>query len=116
MPRFDGRAGFGKSDGDDRIAQLGPLAHATNAAVQFRFAAFLHCPDFIAHRIVNHADNNFALTTQRDRNAKMRDAVEIIHGAIERIDHPLIIRSSGRRQFLLRRKARGSGNFSATHA
>ena len=29
------------------------------------------------------------LTTQRNRNAKMRDAVEIIHRAVERIDHPL---------------------------
>ena len=28
---------------------------------------------------------------QRDRNAKMRDAVEIVHGAVERIDHPLML-------------------------
>ena len=90
-PGVDGHAGLGKSDRHDRLRQIGPLAHAKSRAVQRRFAAFLHRPQFVAHRIVNHADNNFALATQRDRNAKMRDAVKIIHRAIERIDHPLII-------------------------
>ena len=53
--------------------------------------AFLRSPEFFAHRIVNYTDDDFALETQRNRNAKMRNAVEIIHGAVERIDHPLIL-------------------------
>ena len=48
-------------------------------------------PDFVAHRIVDHADNDFALETQRNRNTEMRNAVEIIYRAVERIDDPLMI-------------------------
>ncbi len=54
------------------------------------FSPFCAAPHFIANRIVNNADNDFARETQRDRDAEMRNAVEIIHGAIERIDDPLV--------------------------
>ena len=56
-----------------------------------RLAAFLRGPEFLAHRIVNYPDDDFALEAQRNRNAKMRNAVKIIHRAVERIDDPLMI-------------------------
>ena len=65
----------------------------TRNGLPFKVGAspFFASPHFFADRIVNHADNYFALGPQRDRDAEMRDAVEIIYGAVERIDHPLMI-------------------------
>ena len=60
-------------------------------AVQERRTVFLRCPKLVAYRIKNHPENNLALKTQRNRDAKMRDAVEEIDSAIERIDDPLMI-------------------------
>ena len=60
-------------------------------AVQARAFAFLATPHLVAHRIVNHAHDDLAFETQRDRSAKVRDAIKIIHGAVERIDDPLVL-------------------------
>ena len=58
----DRHAGFGKSDRDDRFAQIGRARSRENRLpFNVGFAAFLRRPDFIAHRIVNHADDDFAL-------------------------------------------------------
>ena len=89
--RFDGHAGFRKADRNDGLRQIGALAYPKCFSVQCRARTFLAAPHFIANRIVNHADNDFALEAQRNRNAEVRDAVEIIHGAIERIDDPLML-------------------------
>src|SRR5260370_21023336 len=59
--------------------------------VQTRFLSFLGGPHLVADRIVNYANDDFAFETQRDRNTKVWDLVKIIHGAIERIDHPLVL-------------------------
>ena len=88
---FDRHAGLGKSDRNHGFREIGALAHAKWLAIQGRLAAFLRRPDFFTHRIVNYPDDDFALEAQRNRNAEMRNAVEIIHGAIERIDDPLMI-------------------------
>ena len=48
-------------------------------------------PYLVANRIVDHAHHDLAAQAQGDRNAKMRDPVEIIHGAIQWIDDPLMI-------------------------
>ena len=50
----------------------------------------MRAPHLFAHRVVNYADNDLPFETQRDRNAKVRDVVKIIHSTIERIDHPLV--------------------------
>src|SRR6266550_613016 len=44
---------------------------------------------FVADRIKNDADDDLGLTTQRDGDAKMRNAVVIIHRPVKWIDHPL---------------------------
>ena len=47
--------------------------------------------NFLAHRIIDDPGKDFILlpATHRDRSAEVRDAVEIIHRAVERIDDPL---------------------------
>ncbi len=47
--------------------------------------------DFLAHRIVDDPGEDFLFfpAPHRDRNAEVRDAVEIIHRAVQRIDDPL---------------------------
>src|SRR6266404_3363913 len=60
-------------------------------AIQTRFLSFLRAPHFVAHRIVNHADDDFAFQPERDRNAEVRDSVKIIHGAVEWVDNPLML-------------------------
>src|SRR5438094_10614722 len=59
-------------------------------AIQFGNLAFLSRPHLLADRVVDDADHDLVPQAQRNRDAKMRDAVEIIHRAIERIDHPLM--------------------------
>src|SRR6266404_7938877 len=59
--------------------------------VQTRLLSFLRTPHLVAHWVVNHADDDLTFQSKRDRNAKMRDPVKIIHGAVERIDHPLML-------------------------
>jgi hypothetical protein len=49
----------------------------------------LHGPKFVADRIKNDTDDDLGLETQRDGDAKMRNAVVIIYRSVERIDHPL---------------------------
>ena len=91
QPGIDRRAGFGESDRDHRFREIGPRADPKRFAIQERRLPFFAAPEFVAHRIVDHPDDDFSAQTQRDRNAKMRDAVEEIHRAIERIDDPLMI-------------------------
>src|SRR6267143_622711 len=88
---FDCYAGLGKPDRNHCFREISALAHAKWFAVKRRLATFLRRPDFLPHRIINYPDDDFAHETQRNRNAKMRNAVEIIYGAVERIDDPLMI-------------------------
>src|SRR4029450_5101975 len=41
--------------------------------------------------VVNNTNHNLVAETQCNRDAKMRNAIEIIHGAIKRIDDPLVL-------------------------
>ena len=60
-------------------------------AIQFWALAFLPCPHFLTDWIVDDAYHDLAAETQRNRHAKMRNAVEIIDGAIKWIDDPLML-------------------------
>src|ERR1043166_5306418 len=82
---------LGEPDRDDGFAQFGAFADPEVFAVQTRVFAFLDTPHFVAHGIVNHTYDDLPFETQGDRNAKVRDTIKIIHGAVERIDHPLVI-------------------------
>src|SRR5437588_4966628 len=60
-------------------------------AVQARLFSFLDAPNFLAHRVVNHADDDFALESERNRNAEVGDSIEIIHSAVQWIDNPFML-------------------------
>src|ERR1044071_6421181 len=89
--RVDRLSSFGQTDGDNGFRELGAIAHMDWSSIQFRNLASLPGPDLVANRIVNHANDDFVVQTQGDGNAKMRNAVEIIHRSIQRIDNPLMI-------------------------
>ena len=59
-------------------------------AVEPGFFSLLSAPDFVSHRIVNHSGNDFALEANAIDTQKCGMPVEIIHRAIQRIDHPLV--------------------------
>ena len=44
----------------------------------------------VAHRVVHHALCHLSLVLQRNRNAVLREAVQEVGGAIERVDDPQI--------------------------
>ena len=61
------------------------------SAIQSRDLASLSCPDLATNGIVNHADDDLLVQAQRNGNAKMWNAVEIIHRSIQWIDDPLML-------------------------
>src|SRR5947207_88601 len=87
----DRRRSFRETDRENRFRKIGAGADVNFLAVQKRRLALLRRPELVANRIKYHPENNLAPETQRDRDTKMRDAVEVIHRPIQRIDHPLII-------------------------
>src|ERR1041385_5726934 len=87
----DCRGSLGEADGEDRVRQISARADVKFLPIQKRRLAFFRRPKLVANRIENHPENNLALKTERDRNAKVRDAVEKIHRPIERVDNPLVI-------------------------
>src|SRR5215813_327502 len=87
------RAGFREPDRDHRFAELSARTHLDWFLVQGCDPVFFRAPKFIPHWIKNDADDHFTAKAKRDRNAKMWDAIKKIHGAIERIDHPLVLTS-----------------------
>ena len=88
-PGLNRDAGFRHSDRHHGLGQLRSLTDMNFAPVQRRFFSLLSGPKLIANRIVNHAHDNFALVAQRNRDAEMRNAIEIIYRSVQRIDHPL---------------------------
>ena len=89
--RVDRFSGFGKTDRDNGFGELRAIAHMDRSSVQFRNLASLSGPHLATNGIVNHANDNLVVQAQRDGNAKMRDAVEIIYRSIQRIDNPLMV-------------------------
>ena len=89
--RVDRLASFGETDRDNGFGELRAIAHMDRSSVQFRNLASLSGPHLATNGIVNHANDDLLVHAQRDGNAKMRNAVEIIHRSIQRIDNPLMI-------------------------
>ena len=74
--------------GDHRVGQ--PLAHRDPDAlvVEIRALAALGDEQLLVGRIVGQAGDDGAVALERDRHREMRDAVQEIGGAVERIDDP----------------------------
>ena len=70
------------------FAELAPAGDAQPLIVEEGALAALGGIEFFVGGIVDHAGDQRVLALQADRNRKMRDAVQEIRGAVERIDDP----------------------------
>src|SRR5581483_1782285 len=71
---------------DDRIDEPGAAGHAQAAVVEEGALAALGGEQLVIGGIVDEAGDDRVLALERDRDAEMRDAVQEIGGAVERVD------------------------------
>src|ERR1700754_493098 len=71
---------------DNAIVELAARRDANTPIVQKRALAALGGEEFIVHRIVDHGRDDDAVLLQRKRYGELRDAVQEIRRAVERID------------------------------
>ena len=74
--------------GDHAVAELAPAGDAQPLIVEEGALAALGDIEVVIGRIVDQAGDHGALALQADRNRELRDAVQEIGGAVERIDDP----------------------------
>ena len=74
--------------GDHRIGEALARRDAQPLVVEERALAALGDEKLVGDRIVDHARDDRALALQPDRDGELRDAVQEIGGAVERIDDP----------------------------
>ena len=55
-------SGFGESDRNNRFSKLRPVAHLNRTDHLISDFAFLRSPHLVANRIVNHANDDLALS------------------------------------------------------
>ena len=73
---------------DDRIGEPLPRGDADAPVVEEGALAALGHEQLVVCRIVDEAGDDRAVAFERDRDGEMRDAVQEIGGAVERIDDP----------------------------
>src|SRR5262249_50098012 len=81
---------------DHRIAELAPRGNAQPPIVDIGADAFLGPKELVAQRLVDEAGDDLAVALERDRDAPMRNAVEGIGCAVERVDQPAVMRGAAR--------------------
>src|SRR5882757_678579 len=77
-----------QSAGDHAVAEVTPAGDAQALIVEEGALAALGDVEVVIGRIIDQAGNHGALALQADRNRELRDAVQEIRGAVERIDDP----------------------------
>ena len=77
-----------QSAGDHAFAKLAPAGDAQPLVVEECALAALGDVEFLVGGIVDHPGDDRALARQPDRDRELRDAVQEIGGAVERIDDP----------------------------
>ena len=73
---------------DDRVGKPLSAGDADALLVEERALAPLGNEHFLVRGIVDQAGDHGAFALERDRNGELRDAVQEIGGAVERIDDP----------------------------
>jgi hypothetical protein len=73
---------------DERVIQHVGLADADLAAVQHRAPAALRDEKVLRARRVDHAELELPLVLQADRHGEVREAVQEVRRAVERVDDP----------------------------
>src|SRR5262249_31516479 len=86
----DRLGGFGEPNGNDGLSEICAIAYVESLAIQFWNLAFLSFPHLSTNGVVYNTNHDLIPEAQCNRDAKMWNAVEIIHGAIQRIDDPLV--------------------------
>ena len=74
--------------GDHAFVELAAAGDAQPLVVEEGALAALGDVEIVIGRIVDQAGDNGALALQADRNRELRDAVQEVGGAVERIDDP----------------------------
>ena len=74
--------------GDHAFVELAAAGDAQPLVVEEGALAALGDVELVIGGIVDHAGDDRALALQADRNREMRDAVQEVGGAVERIDDP----------------------------
>ena len=77
------------ADEEDGFLKFFAGADAYRLAVEHGHAAFLDGPGLADHGIVDHTDDDLVVHAERDGDAEMGDAVEVVHRAVDGIDDPL---------------------------
>jgi hypothetical protein len=78
----------GEARGDHRPVERPAAGHVDRLAVERRSLAALGREALAAHRVEHHADRQPLLVFERDAHAPCSEAVEEVHGAVERVHDP----------------------------
>src|SRR5215469_4010287 len=81
----------GDTGADHGIAEVAPRRDAKAPVVEIGAHPLLRPEHLVARRLIDDAGDDLALALQGDRDAEMRDAVEEVERAVERIDKPAML-------------------------
>ena len=76
--------------GDDGVVELLATADADAALVHERAPALLGEEHLVAHRVVDDAGERLRVALEGNGDGELRDAVQKVGGAVERIDQPAV--------------------------
>lgn len=77
-----------KSGGKDRALEFAAGRNANAPVVEVGSATTAGGEQLVAHRVIDHRMFRAAFHLLRDGNGEMRQAMQVIAGAIKRVDHP----------------------------
>ena len=91
--QFEGGLGLGpdvvrESGGDQALTEAGLLADAQDLAVAHRPGSAAGAVEVVEQRLVDGARQRPLVVPHRDRDAKMRNAVRVVGGAVQWVDVP----------------------------
>ena len=93
-------ARYGKPVATSDCCERRALADANAPAVELRALAAARREDLLAQRVVDDAVLELALARDADRHRELREAVQVVRRAVERIDDPLVLVVAARAAFL----------------
>src|SRR5579862_2896407 len=82
---------------DHRVGERAPRRDSQAPVVNEGAGAFLGPEHLVAQRLIDEPCDDLAVALERDRDRPMRNAVQEIGGAVERIDDPAMMRIAAAR-------------------
>ena len=86
----------GHAGRDHAIGEVLPRRHPEPPVVQEGAAAALGREELVGDRVVDQRRVQLSLPLERDRDGELRDAVQEVGGAVERVDDPAVLRIARR--------------------